>query len=90
MLVWPAICLALNTIANLQSTDKRKIKGTKSNSVEMLAAAIKETMACLTPEESHNLITLMLHFNDAKSHVKSIVSVYTKQYICIHFTWQTY
>ncbi len=60
VLDWPANSPDLNPIENLWGIVKRKMRDTRPNNADDLKAAIKATLASITPEQCHRLITSIL------------------------------
>ncbi len=70
VLDWPANSPDLNPIENLWGIVNRKMKDTRSNNADDLNADIKATLASITPEQCHKLITSMPRRIDAVIHAK--------------------
>ncbi len=70
VLDWPANFPDLNPIENLWSIVKRKMRDTRPNNVDGPKAAIKATLASITPEQCHRLIASMPRHIDAVIHAK--------------------
>ncbi len=59
VLDWPANSPDLNPIENLWGIVKRKMRDTRPNNADELKATVKETWACIPPQQCHKLITSM-------------------------------
>ncbi len=70
VLDWPANLPDLNSIDNLWSIVKRRMRDTRSNNADDLKAAIKATWASIPPEQCHRLIAFMPRRIDAVIHAK--------------------
>ncbi len=67
---WSANSPDLNSIYNLWSIVKRKMRDIRLNNTDDLKAAIKATWASITPEQCHKLIAFMPRRIDAAIHAK--------------------